>query len=67
MPTKKNSVCKVVLVVVIVGVFLAAAVAGEDWQEQIDTWEGQGADINSRGHRIPRNLDAIAVSIGYTW
>lgn len=56
------------IVVVIVGVFsfsggVAAAVAGEDWQEQIDAWERQGADVYSRGHRIPKNLAATAVSI----
>ena len=59
---------KVVMMVVIVGVFsfsggIAAAEESEDWQEQIDMWERQGVEIYSRGHRIPRNLAATAVSI----
>lgn len=42
---------------------VAAAVSGEEWEEQIDTWERQGVRIYGRGHRIPRNLRATAVSI----
>ena len=51
----------------VVGVFsfsggIAAAVSGEDWQDRIDAWEDQGVVIYSRGHRIPRDLVATAVS-----
>ena len=42
---------------------VAAAVEGEGWREQIETWEDQGAVIYSRGQRIPRNLAATAVSL----
>ena len=53
--------------VLFVGVFsfsggVAAAVSGKDWKNQIDAWEDQGAVIYSRGHRIPRDLAATAVS-----
>lgn len=56
--------------IAIVGIFsfsggVAAAVSGKEWKEQIDTWESQGGEIFGRGHRIPRNLRAIAVSKVY--
>ena len=59
---------QVAVIVVIIGVFsfsggIAAAVAGEDWQNKVDTWEEQGAEIYSRGYRLPKNLAATAVSI----
>lgn len=55
------------IAVVVLGVFsfsggVAAAVSGEDWEEQIEFWESRGGVIFSRGHRIPRNLGATAVS-----
>ena len=61
---------KLLQVMVVVGVLavfsfsggVAAAVEGENWQEQIDRWEEQGAVIFSRGQRIPKNLAATAVS-----
>ena len=53
--------------VVVLAVFsfsggVAAAVEGEEWQEQIDTWESQGAVLYSRAKRIPKNLAASGVS-----
>ena len=56
------------IIVLMVGVFsfsggIAAAVSSKDWQNQIDAWEDQaGVVIFSRGHRIPRDLAATAVS-----
>jgi hypothetical protein len=37
---------------------VAAAVEGEDWREQIDSWEDQGAVLTSRAIRIPKNMAA---------
>ena len=42
---------------------IVAAVEGDNWQDQLDTWESQGVEIYSRGYRIPKNLDATAVSV----
>ena len=41
---------------------VAAAVAGRDWEEQIQSWEDQGGDLNNRATRIPKNMAATAVS-----
>ena len=41
---------------------VAAAVEGEDWREQIDSWEDQGAVLTSRAIRIPKNMAATGVS-----
>ena len=56
------------LVVLIIGVLsfsggVALGVSGEEWREQIETWEHQEATISSQGHRIPRNLNATGVSL----
>ena len=41
---------------------VAAAVEGEDWREQIDSWEDQGATLTGRANRIPKNMAATGVS-----
>lgn len=54
------------LIAFILGVFyfsgaVALAVNSEDWREQLDYWEQQGATLNSRSKRIPINLAVTAV------
>ena len=56
------------LVVLTIGVLsfsggVALGVSGEEWREQIETWEHQGVTISSQGYRIPRNLNATGVSL----
>ncbi|CAI8009246.1 hypothetical protein GBAR_LOCUS6244 [Geodia barretti] len=55
---------------------VAAAVEGEDWREQIDSWEDQGAALTGRANRIPKNMAAtgacgilagISLAVQGTW